>query len=318
MHRVAFAATVVLGCAATASAALTSSEAAMLATAARVAQDLRAVVPPDVWERARCVVVVPAAPDGTAATKASGVMSCRAGDSAWSAPVFLEFASARSASAAREERDVVLLVMNETGVQKVLEQPADLGRDGTIAPGPIGRHSDAPSAASRPADIVAYVRTKGLFAGGEVSGSLAPDATANADAYGEAATPRTILAMRGMSAPTQASALLTALGARETMVPSPGTAASSAPASQAATPPSAAGSATSASSAAPAETDIRTRIVALQQAIDRLIVDAETSTVGTSGGSGANTGDTVPVSRERLMQLRRQLDAILAALDKRP
>ena len=74
MHRVASAAAVALACAGTASAAITSGEAAMLATAARVAQDLRANVPPDYWQRATCVVVVP----GAGVPPASGVMSCRA------------------------------------------------------------------------------------------------------------------------------------------------------------------------------------------------------------------------------------------------
>lgn len=314
MHRVAFTAAVTLATAAPASAAITSAESAMLATAARLAQDLRAVVPPDDWSRARCVVVAPAGGGGSGSS-AAGVLSCRAGDD-WSAPVFVRLErKAPGVDSAADDGDVVLLVMTATGVQKVLDEPAELGQGETVAPGRIARHTDMPVNPDRQADVVAYARSKGLFSGVDASGAvLKPDERANADAYGDRASVREILAMRAMSAPTQASAFLTALGARESMVPS-----APPPPPPSSTSPTPAAPAAAAAAAAPptAEPDIRARVVALQQAIDRLIVEAETAApTGTTGA--AQPSDTVPVSRERLMQIRRQLEAILAALDKRP
>jgi lipid-binding SYLF domain-containing protein len=320
MHRLAFAAAAALGSALAGGGAITSSQAAMLATAARIAQDVRADAPPDSWDRARCVVVVPDVrkPVGTAAGEAGkGIMSCRAGDG-WSAPAFIQFARGRwPFPAGAEQVDIVLLVMNESGVQKLLGDKVELGTDTTVAPGPVGR-DPAASASTLNAEVLSYVRARGLFTGAAVSGGvLQPDASANRDVYGEDAGLRTILAKRSLSAPTQATAFLNALGAQPSTLP---------PASPVAVTPSAPPSGAAGASPAPApaggaatpDADLRARIVALQQAIDRLVIDAESSPVGTAGAAPRAGGpDMVVVSRERLMQLRRQLDAILALIDKR-
>jgi lipid-binding SYLF domain-containing protein len=315
MHRVALAAIVALGLAVKSPVDLTSSEAARLATAARVAQDIRATIPSEYWDQARCVVVVP---DLTKAAFAAGgeygdgVMSCRAGDG-WTAPVFMQLAKGSwNFQAGAEQADVVLLVMNESGVQKLLQEEVALGTDASVATGPIGRDDASVSDAAVKAEVLSYSRVQGLFAGTDLSGSvLRPAVGANHDAYGETATPRTILAMRGLSAPTQATAFLDALGAPA----APQSAvASSRPSFSASTVSSHQPSSPNAAPPA-ADSDMRARVVALQQLIDRLIADAEATPVGTSGASAASA-DTLVVSRERLMQLRRQLDAILAAMYK--
>lgn len=321
MHRVALAAAAALGSALAASAAITSSEAAMLATAARVTQDIRAAIPLEYWDRARCVVVEPdVKKTGSAGSGGAGkgVMSCRAGEG-WSAPAFMQLVPGSwLVPGGAEQADVVLLVMNESGVQKVLQDKLELGADISVAPGPVGGQPPA-SADALKAEILSYARAQGLFAGTDLSGAaLRPDVDANHDVYGETATPRTILAMRSLSAPTQATAFLNALGAAASALP-----AAAAPAEPpAASKPGTGGAASPSTSPTPsggtstAETDLRARVVALQQAIDRLIIDAETSPTGTTGGA-ASGADTIAVSRERLMQLRRQLDAILAIIDKR-
>ena len=67
-----------------------------------------------------------------------GVMSCRAGD-AWSAPVFLQLAKGSwGFQAGAEQVDVVMLIMNESGVQKLLRNKVNLGADASIAAGPLG------------------------------------------------------------------------------------------------------------------------------------------------------------------------------------
>ena len=125
-----------------------------------------------------------------------GVMSCRAGEQ-WSAPVFMQLAKGSwGFQAGVEQADLVLLVMNEKGVQKLLQNKVTLGADASIAAGPIGRRGgrrDRRGADGR--NLLAYSRSQGLFAGIDVSGGvLRPDEEVNVGVYGAGATPRTILA----------------------------------------------------------------------------------------------------------------------------
>jgi hypothetical protein len=216
--------------------------------------------------------------------------------------------------------------MNESGVQKLLQNQVHLGADASIAAGPIGRHGGVGTDAALKAEILSYSRAQGLFAGIDLSGGvLRPDEEANRDVYGERATPRTLLASSGLSAPTEATPFLHALGSGADTTPpdaasSPneGAAAGTPTSAGAAKPPSAASSAVPAPSNT--DPDIRARVVELQQSLDRLVADASASAVGTGGASndaGANRA-TLAVSRERLADLRRQIAALLAAIDKRP
>src|SRR2546428_3616881 len=105
-----------------------------------------------------------------------------------------------------------MLVMNEEGVQKLLQNKVNLGIDASVAAGPIGRQAQAGTDAYLKAEILSYSRAQGLFAGIDLSGGvLRPDEDANQDAYGAGATPRTILASREISAPVEATAFMTAL-----------------------------------------------------------------------------------------------------------
>ena len=81
---------------------------------------------------------------------------------------------------------VVLLVMNEQGVQKLLQNKVNLGADASIAAGPLGRQGGVGTDAALTAEILSYSRAKGLFAGINLSGGvLRPDEDANTAAYGQ-------------------------------------------------------------------------------------------------------------------------------------
>jgi SH3 domain-containing YSC84-like protein 1 len=320
MQRFAFAAVALLW-AICATAAIPPAETARLGAAARVAQDIHATIPQEYWDRARCVAVIPELKKAAfivGGEYGKGVMSCRAG-AGWSAPVFMQLAKGSwGFQAGAEQVDVVLLVMNESGVQKLLQNQVNLGADASVAAGPIGRHGSVGTDAALTAEILSYSRAQGLFAGINLSGGvLRPDEDANRNVYGDRATPRTLLASNGLSAPTEATPFLRALGSGQQAVP-PETASTttSAPAKPA-PPPSSAGSTSAA--AAPSDADIRARLVELQQSIDRLLSEARPAPVGTAGTTtDTGSGDTtLAVSRDRLTELRRQVAAILAALDKR-
>ena len=321
MKRYLCAAAAVLAGAANATAALTASEAARLAAAARVVDEIRTSVPQQYWDRARCIAVIPDLKKAAfifGGEYGKGVLSCRSGDR-WSAPVFLQLAKGSwGFQAGAEQVDVVLLVMNESGVQKLLQNKVNLGAEASVAAGPIGRQGQIGTDAAFKAEILSYSQAQGLFAGIDVSGGvLRPDEDANNNAYGPGAAPRTILATRELSAPTQAHAFLTALASLSpgAATPTPGATARppAQPAKEAAPAPAAAAPAEAAGDA-----DLRARLADVQQTVDRLLSASSRSAGATATTGGAtDTAETVTVDRATLVRLRQQIDGLMAALDRR-
>jgi len=209
---------------ASASADVSPGERGRLLAAAKATDDVRGIVPTDLWTRARCVVVIPELKKAALVVGGEfgkGVMSCRAGGGqgagasgeGWSAPMFLELARGSwGFQAGAEQIDVVMLVMNEDGEQKLLQNTVTLGADASVAAGPTGRQGHLGTDSALKADLISYSRAQGLFAGLDLSGGvLSPDLEANRSIYGRAATPRSILATRAMSAPPEARPFLNAL-----------------------------------------------------------------------------------------------------------
>ena len=318
MVRLIAAAAALLATVSAASAAITPAEAKRLEAAATIVQSIKRDIPEDVWSRARCVAVIPdlrKAAFMAGGEYGKGVMSCRAGDQ-WSAPVFMQLAKGSwGFQAGMEEVDLVLLVMNERGVQKLLENETTLGADASVAAGPVGRRAAAATDAAMTAEILSYSRSRGLFAGVDISGGvLRPDEDANVYVYGPGAQPRTILASREISAPPEARDFLRALGAAAPVTAPRSTGAAS-------TPP-----APRTTTMSTTDDDLRARVVDIQQSLDRILADTTPAAVGTSGttattgtpATGASsTSAAVTVDRARLMQLRQQLDALLASLNRR-
>jgi hypothetical protein len=156
------------------------------------------------------------------------------------------------------------------------------------------------------AEILAYSRAKGLFAGINLSGGvLRPDEDANTSVYGKGASPRTILASTAISAPPEATAFIRALDSQAT--------ASAVDRPPLQTPPTTPRTTTMPNT----DDDLRAKVVELQQMVDRILADTTPAPVGTTGTGRASSTGTVTVDRARLLQLRQQLDAMLAALNKR-
>ena len=123
-----------------------------------------------------------------------GVVSCRT-THGWSAPVFLTLEKGSfGAQIGAESTDVVLLVMNERGVERLLQDKVTLGADASLAAGPVGRSGTAATDAQLTAEMLSYSRARGLFAGIDLSGGvLRPDNDASRDFYGHAVADREIL-----------------------------------------------------------------------------------------------------------------------------
>ena len=201
-----------------AAAAIPSSDAKRLNEAAQVVTELRATpekgIPADLWDKAACVVVIPGMKKAAfvfGGEYGKGVMSCRTGNS-WSAPVFMQLAKGSwGLQIGAQAIDLVLLVMNREGADKLLGDKVTLGADAAIAAGPVGRSGTAATDAKLSAEILSYSRTKGIFAGIDLSGGvLRPDKDVNEKVYGAKAATEIIASTA--STPAEARAFVNTLG----------------------------------------------------------------------------------------------------------
>ncbi len=183
------------------SAALSTSEAKRLEDAARVLRELHAApdqdVPFDLWEKASCVMVVPSLKKAAfifGGEYGKGLMSCR-NNGVWSPPVFMRIGKGSwGLQFGAQTVDLVLLVMNDTGVEKLLRNRVSLGAEASIAAGPVGRDARAATDLELRAEILSYSRTQGVFAGINLSGGIIrDDRDDNADLYGKGITAKQIL-----------------------------------------------------------------------------------------------------------------------------
>ena len=315
-----------------AAAPVRADEASRLAQSAKVVQEIRADIPAEYWDKAHCVAVIPDLKKAAlvfGGEYGKGVMSCRSGDS-WGAPLFMQIAKGSwGFQAGAEQVDLVLLVMNESGAQKLLKNKVTLGADASVAAGPLGRRGGVGTDAALTAEILSYSRSKGLFAGIDLSGGvLRPDEDANKDTYGRNATPSTILASREISAPTEAAPFLRALGQASPSQAATRREENSATQTTTAAPVAKTGpedrttTTTAPMRNAGADDNVRAQLVDAQQMLDRILADSTPSAVGTTGTAGATSetahpSATISVERARLMQLRSQIEAAIAALNKR-
>jgi len=194
---------------------ISAAEAKRLQNAASVIRALRDEpdkgIPDKLWQRAACVVVIPGLKKGAlgiGGEYGKGVMNCRAGDG-WSAPVFMELEKGSwGLQIGATEIDLVLLVMNRGGAEKLLKDKVSLGADASVAAGPVGRSAEAATDVKLSAEILSYSRAKGLFAGIDISGGkLGPDKDENRDAYGANGGP-TEIAFGHVKAPPEAQPLM--------------------------------------------------------------------------------------------------------------
>jgi len=174
-------------------------------------------IPESMWSKAQCVLVIPSLKKAgfiVGGEFGSGVMSCRQSNDTWGAPIFMQLAKGSVGfQIGVKSTDLVLLVMNKEGAEKLLNNKVTLGTDASIAAGPVGRTGTAATDLQLSAQMLSYSHSKGLFAGIDLSGgSLSPDKDANTRAYG--ATPASEIAMgtARVRASAEARAFTNALG----------------------------------------------------------------------------------------------------------
>ena len=187
--------------------------------AADVLKEIHAVpdkdIPQELWNKAACVIVVPGLKKAAfvfGGEYGKGLMSCRR-DGVWSAPIFMQVGKGSwGFQIGAQSIDLVLLVMNEKGTQKMLRNKVTLGAEASIAGGPVGRDARAATDAQMKAEILSYSRAQGLFAGVNLSGGVVKSADEdNEDLYGAGIAPRDVVLGKAVSAPASAEPFMTAL-----------------------------------------------------------------------------------------------------------
>ncbi|HEY6349411.1 MAG TPA: lipid-binding SYLF domain-containing protein [Candidatus Angelobacter sp.] len=145
-------------------------------------------IPDTVLAKAKCVAVIPSMVKGgfiVGGRHGRGEVTCRTANG-WSSPAFISLTGGSwGAQIGVEKVDLVLVFMNDKGVNSLLKDNFKMGADASVAAGPLGRHAEAATDANLDAEILAYSRAKGLFAGVELNGAaVKPDNDSNNAFYG--------------------------------------------------------------------------------------------------------------------------------------
>ena len=125
-----------------------------------------------------------------------GMVSVKTSDGTWSNPSFISMSGGSIGfQAGVSSTDVILVFRTERGVDSIVHGKFTLGADASAAAGPVGRTAQASTDAQLKAEIYSYSRSRGLFAGAALDGSvIAIDNDANRSVYGDGITPRRIFA----------------------------------------------------------------------------------------------------------------------------
>lgn len=157
-------------------------------------------IPRDLLEKARCVGIVPSLKRVgfiVGGKYGKGIITCRVADSAtgWSAPSTIRIEGGNiGLQIGVGETDVIFVVMNQSGEDKLLRDKFTIGADASAMAGPLGRSTDAETDAMMRAEILAYSRSRGVFAGITLDGAtLRPDNEDNRRMYGHDVTQAEIL-----------------------------------------------------------------------------------------------------------------------------
>ncbi len=174
-------------------------------------------IPHDLLDKAVCVGIVPSELKfaiGIGGNYGRGVMVCRRhGTGPWGGPSFFTIGGGSIGfQIGGEAKDVVFIVQNPAGARKLLQDKVKLGADASVAAGPLGRTAQGETDAQLHAEILAYSRSRGLFAGISLAGAvMKQDKDDNRRLYGKELTPTEILIDSTVPVPAEAHRLHAAL-----------------------------------------------------------------------------------------------------------
>jgi lipid-binding SYLF domain-containing protein len=171
-------------------------------------------IPQEVLGSAECVAVVPSLLKGgfiVGGRFGRGLASCRT-PKGWSAPAFFTVKGGSVGfQIGGQAVDLVMLIMNNDGMQHLLSSQFSLGADASVAAGPVGRHAEGNTDWKMRAQVLTYSRARGIFAGVSLDGAVInQDKESTRDFYGRMVPFKT--SFKGeVDPPAAANTFLTAL-----------------------------------------------------------------------------------------------------------
>ncbi len=154
-------------------------------------------IPEEVLETARCIAVVPHLVKGGfifGGKHGRGVATCRTG-TGWSAPAFISIGGGSAGlQIGVEGVDLIMLIMNDKGMQQLLTSKFQISGEGSAAAGPVGRHASAGTDWKLDTEMLTYSRSKGLFAGLTLEGAVVEqDSDSTLSVYGRDVSFKSVL-----------------------------------------------------------------------------------------------------------------------------
>jgi SH3 domain-containing YSC84-like protein 1 len=172
-------------------------------------------IPRDLLDKAECVAIIPSAMKfalGFGGRWGRGAVVCRGqgGRGSWGAPLMISLGGGSfGLQIGGQSADYVFLVMNPKGMDYLMRSQFSLGADAAVAAGPVGRTGSADTDLRLRAEILSYSRTRGLFAGLSLEGSVVKqDQDGNENVYGERVDARRLLLEGAYPVPASARGLV--------------------------------------------------------------------------------------------------------------
>jgi lipid-binding SYLF domain-containing protein len=170
-------------------------------------------IPQELLERAECIGVFPGVKKGAFVVGGEfgrGVFTCRQKDGTMGAPAFFTMGGPSFGwQFGGQSADLVLLIMNETGVKHLLQDKFTLGGEAAAVAGPVGRTAQAATDIQVHAEILSWSRSRGLFLGASLEGVvIKPNKEAIELFYERPLTARNILVEHSVDTPKSAKSFV--------------------------------------------------------------------------------------------------------------
>ncbi len=155
-------------------------------------------IPQDLLDRAQCVAVFPSVKKGgfiVGGQYGKGLVSCRREQGSWGSPAYFTIGGGSfGLQIGGQAVDLVLLVMNKSGLEGLLQDKFEIGAGAAVSAGPVGRNAHVSTDILLKSAIISYSRSRGLFGGLELKGAvIIQDKSANKDIYGQEISAREII-----------------------------------------------------------------------------------------------------------------------------
>jgi lipid-binding SYLF domain-containing protein len=164
-------------------------------------------IPQELLDRAQCVAVFPSVKKGgfiVGGQYGKGLISCRRAQGSWGSPAYFTIGGGSfGLQIGGQAVDLVLLIMNKSGLEGLLQDKFEIGAGAAVSAGPVGRNAHVSTDVLLKTQIISYSRSRGLFGGLELKGAvITQDKSANKDIYEQEISAREIIVDGKVRTPT--------------------------------------------------------------------------------------------------------------------